>query len=113
MISEHIYTSYLPKQPPYNIKYPKALAYEHKDNSDIFIIEWLDELVSFEDINRSKVKIPNEHFNPINRFLDDWDNAIEKLSINSGIRNHGESKSRFRQFTVKMPYGDVIVESDF
>jgi hypothetical protein len=113
MITNHIYTSYLPGQPPYEIKYPKALAYEHKDKGDVLIIEWIDGLVSFEDINRSRAKIPNEHVNPINRFLDDWDGAIEKLSIKSGIRNHSKSKSRFRQFTVNMPYGDVVVESDF
>ena len=113
MIADHIYTSYLPDQPPYEIRYPKALAYEHQDKGDALIIEWVDGLVSFEDINRSRAKIPHEHFDPIKRFLDDWDSTIEQLSIKSNIRKNSESKSRFRQFAVKMPYGDVIVESDF
>ena len=36
------------------------------------------------------------------------------LSIKSGIRGLSESnKSRWRQFIVNMPYGNVVVESDF
>lgn len=113
MISEYIYTSYLPDKPPYGIRYPKALAYKHTDKSDLLIIEWVDGLVSFDDINRFRAKIPNEHINPIKNFLDDWDSTIEKLSIKSNIRSHSKSTSRFRQFTVDMSYGNVIVESDF
>ncbi|MBP6911533.1 hypothetical protein KBC03_08280 [Patescibacteria group bacterium] len=83
MISQHIYTSYLPDKPPYEIAYPKALAYKHTDDADLLIIEWVDNLVSFEYINRNKAKIPNEHIEPINTFLDDWARAISDLSIQS------------------------------
>lgn len=113
IISEHIYKSYLPDKPPYDIEYPKALKYKHTDESDFVLIEYLDNLVSLQDIANWTVNIPGKHLNPINKFLHDWDRAIEDLSIDSWIRNSSKSKSQYWQFIVKMPYGDIVVEDDF
>jgi hypothetical protein len=112
-ITNHIYNTYLPQKPPYEIKYPKALIYEHTKDKDFVVIEWIENLVSFEDINFWKEKIPGEHAKPINTFLDDWDSAISELSRQCGIRKFSKSKSRYRQFIVKMPYWDVVLNDDF
>lgn len=113
IISEYMCSLYLPGTPPYEIKYPKALAYKHTDDADLLIIEWVDNLVSLDDIQHYRVDVPNKHIEPINIFLDDWADAIDHLSQKSGIRKSSSSKSRHWQFIVKMPYGDVIVNDDF
>jgi hypothetical protein len=113
IISEHIYKSYLPDKPPYEIAYPKPLKYKHTDETDFVLIEWLDNLVSLQDIATWNVRIPSQHISPINKFLHDWDSAIGVLSEDSGIRDSSKYTSKYWQFIVKMPYGDVIVEDDF
>lgn len=110
---------YYPEPPPYELKFPKILFHTHDHGKEVTITEFIDNLATFEKINNHSIKVPSSHINFINDFIDDWHNVIFRHASNNELTSDSYLNlqygylNKYRDFTVKMPYGNLLVSDDF